>query len=385
MNKEKILFVHHSGNLGGAPRSLSFLLDKINYVRYDVNLLCIKKGPGLNLFKERPLRLFITENIFPFHGSTVSGMHFKLFVKNFLFLPQSFLNARKFIQDNRPKLIHLNSSCLFAVAIAAKSVNKEIKVVCHVREPLLKNSLCGKVIKHFAFKYVDEFIAIDKFSAASMKTRGNVRIIYNAVNFEDYNSKIASNILREELNLPINSIIFLYLARFSESNGTLALVEAARTLTAKHSNFHFVVAGLKPELTDTYTNKVVQSANGDPQIHFIPFREDVPSIIASSDILVVPFTKPHFARSIVEASAMGKPSIGANLGGVNELIVDKVTGFLYETPEQFCKYCEILGNDQPARRKMGGQAELFARKNFDNQINSQRVFQVYEELLTKSF
>ncbi|CAG5072004.1 D-inositol-3-phosphate glycosyltransferase [Dyadobacter sp. CECT 9623] len=382
--KKRILIVHHSGNLGGAPRSLSFLLDKIDYLRYEVELLCIKRGPGLNLFRGRPLNLIINERIFPFHGSTVSGMHFKLFIKNLLYAPQSFLAARKLIKLRMPELVHLNSSSLFIVAMAAKSVSIKIKVVCHIREPLLRRSFAGWLIKTFCYLYVDEFIAIDKFAAASMKTRNNIKIVYNAVNFEEYNPDIKSKILRQELRLPAASIIFLYLARFSESNGTLQLIQMAKALSGKYNHFHFVLAGLKSGHSDGYTSRVVQSAFGNPHIHLMPFREDVPSIIASCDILVVPFTEPHFARSIVEAAAIGKPSIGSNLGGVNELIVNGETGFLYDTPDELQQYCEILGTDESLRLRMGTDAVLFAKRNFDNRISSALVFKTYDKLLTES-
>ncbi len=60
----------------------------------------------------------------------------------------------------------------------------------------------------------------------------------------------------------------------------------------------------------------------------IEFRKDIPSIINSSDIIVFPSVVPHFARSIIEAGAMAKPSIASNIGGPDELIINGETGLL---------------------------------------------------------
>ncbi|MCF2494195.1 glycosyltransferase [Dyadobacter chenhuakuii] len=379
--RRKILYVHHSGNLGGAPRSLSFLIDKVDKEKYDVSLLCIANGPGLDVFKNMPINIILNEKIFPFHGSTVSGMTLKLFLNNFVRIPQSFIQTIKVIKEVNPSLIHLNSSSLFIVAMAAKFLNIKIKTVCHIREPLLKYSISALLIKYFCYFFVDYFIAIDSYSGASMKVRDNMKIIYNAVNFEQYNPLINANLIREELSLPCKSVLFLYLARYSSSNGTKLLVKAAKKLTAKYPNFHFVLAGLKDNAKDRYTLDVVESVKDNGQIHLFPFRSDVPQLIASSDIMVVPFKEPHFARSIVEACAIAKPSIGANVGGVNELIIDKKTGLLYNTLDELCICCEKLGTDVKLRKEMGNEARKIAVERFDNAVNSRRVFNIYDELI----
>ncbi len=379
-SRNKILYVHHSGNLGGAPRSLSFLLNELDFNRYKPELLFISRGPGLELFKGRGIELILEERIWPFHGSTVSGMTFKLFLSNIFRFPSSFFAARRIVKRQKPDIIHLNSTCLFVVALAAKFVSRKIKVVCHVREPVLRKSISGFIIRYMNFLFTDQLIAIDNFSAKSMIGK-NVKVIFNSVDLNVYNPLVKSDVLRRELDLKRNSTIFLYLARFSKSNGTLELVEAARKLKEKYPSFYFVLAGLKRTQLDIYSQMVIKESADNPNVHLIDFRDDIPSLIASSDIMIVPFTKPHFARSIVEASAMGKPSIGAKLGGIDDLIVHEKTGFLYQTSKMLLDYCIELGNNDYLREEMGNAAYKFAKENFDNKIISAKVFKIYKELL----
>ncbi|MBA2563239.1 MAG: glycosyltransferase [Chitinophagaceae bacterium] len=378
--KKKILYIHHDLGNSGASRSLSFLLDKLNTEKFTAKVHCIFNGPVLELFKHKPVELILRRSIFPFHGSTVTGMSLELFVRNIIKVPQTFISAFKMIRKHKPDLLHLNSSSLFVVAMAAKFVNRNIKIVCHVREPLLKHSISAFIIRYMNYFFVDHFIAIDHFSGNSMKTKNNISVIYNAVNFKDYNPGINSKIIRNEFNLTENDVVFLYLARIAKCNGVLQLVKVANKLTKYYPQFHFVLAGFKEVSLNKYEKEVLSNITSNANIHTMKFRNEVPLLIAGSDIVVVPFTEPHFARSIVEASAMARPIIGANVGGVNELI-NAETGLLYNTEQELYDYCVKLGTDKSLQAKLGNGALGFAKKNFDNNISSNGVFDIYNTLL----
>lgn len=378
---KKILYIHHDDGQSGASRSLSFLVEQIDPKKYKAKINCIFNGVVLDLFKDKPVTIIKKRGIYPFHGSTVTGMYFKLFFMNFLKIPSTLVTAYRMIKIEKPDLIHLNSSSLFVVGAIAKLINKKIKVICHVREPLLKNSISGAIIKSMNYHFIDHFIAIDHYTGHSMKTRNNMDVIYNSVNFEDYNPDLPSGFIREELGLKDTDIIFLYLARVAKCNGAIDFINVANTLSEQYSNYHFVLTGIKEGSVDYYTRKVIKMAKNIPNVHLMPFREEVPLIIAGSDILVVPFTQPHFARAIIEAASVGRPSIGTDVGGVNELIVNDRTGFLYKSEEELVKYCRKLAENSELRKTMGNEAVLFAKENFDNDINTKTVFRIYEKLL----
>ncbi|MBA2563518.1 MAG: glycosyltransferase family 4 protein [Chitinophagaceae bacterium] len=228
---------------------------------------------------------------------------------------------------------------------------------------------------------IDHFIAIDHFSGNSMKTKNNMSVVYNAVNFEDYNPGINSKLIRNEFKLTENDVVFLYLARIAKCNGVLQLVNAANELTKQYPQFHFVLAGFKEVSLNKYENLVLLSIKNQANIHTMKFRNEVPLLIAGADIMVVPFTEPHFARSIVEASAMAKPIVGSNVGGVNELVVNAETGLLYNNEQELYDHCVKLGTDKSLRNNLGEGALKFAKLNFDNNTSSKCVFDIYDTLL----
>lgn len=380
--KKKLLYVHHSGSMGGAPRSLSYLIDKIDKKEYEVSLLSIKNGPAINLFKDKVEKLIINEKMYPFHGSTVSGMSLKLFIKNILYANKTYSEAKKEIMKLNPEIIHINSTCLFMVAKAAKKINKNIKVIVHVREPLL-NSIFGDILKYMNHKYVDGYIAIDKYDSKTVNSKNRLlSVVYNFVDFKKYDYNIKSNILFKELNINKDKIIILYLARIAPSNGTIEFIEAAREIEYKFKkDYQFVITGYNPKDQSKYNHKVFELCKNRKNIKLLEFRDDVVDLIASSNIIVSPFTEPHFARAIIEAAAMGKPSIGNDIGGVNELIINNKTGLLYKSHKEMINCIIKLAEDNKLRYNLGNNARMFALDNFNSEINAQKTFEVYKKLL----
>lgn len=378
---KKIMYVHHSDANCGSQRSLRFLVERIDKQEYEPTVLFFKDPECGKQFSQAGAKILQDARIRPFHGSIVSGMTARLFVANRFWTPRNYWLAKKYIRQVKPDIVHLNSTCLFQFAKAAKKVDKDIKVVCHIREPLLPN-YHGDVLKKKCNKYVDRFISIDKYDATTVDEQmKKTDVVYNFVNFESYNASVQSDVLRRELHIPQEDVIFLYLARFAECNGTLEMVKACSKI--RNKKYHFVFVGEQYNGQSTYENSVRTAAAGQEQIYLLPFRKDVTDVIASSDVMVCPFTQPHFSRAIIEAAAMGKPSIASDIEGVNELVLPGETGLMfdYNNFDSIIAAVEQLGADKELRDRMGKNAERFALENFNAEKNIKLTTDVYERVL----
>lgn len=385
---ETILFIHHgSGLRGGASRSVTFLIDKlINKEVFKPHILCMSdRERNKKVYENRKIEFIYKGLMKPWHGSTVAKMNIIRLVKSYLRSFFTYFGAIAILKKVKPDIVHLNSTCLFICAKAIKHYDKNIIVICHIREPLLPN-FYGDILKRNCNKYVDQFIAIGNYEADSLKpTKVPTEVIYNFVDFNNFNTTIDSKKLRIELNLKDDDVIFLYLARVVEGNGALELLQTIVKDNSYNRKFHFCIVGISLENENEYTTEVIELAKRrSDNIHLIECRTDIPEVIASSDVLIVPYQEPHQARSIIEAGAMGVPAIVSDIGCINELVVHGETGWLfdYQTFEKFKEGCELLGNNPEIRRKMGNSARIFAEKNFDSDVNSERVFTIYEKLLS---
>jgi glycosyltransferase involved in cell wall biosynthesis len=375
--KKKILFVHHSGNLGGAPRSLSYLLKDINRSEVSPYLFNISTGPANNLFQENNVNPIIIKGAKPFHGSTVAPKSIKLFVKNYLFFIPTLFTAYIKIKKINPNIIHLNSTCLFVFAIAAKLWNKKIPVICHVREPLRKG-FWGWPLRYFLRKFIDGFIAISRNDIASLKLpefkKKKSTIIYNFVDNKIVPEMANVECLKRYLKIDKQrDIVFLFLARFAPGNGVNELIAMANKILQDRPNFLFLLAGWNEQF------KVAKFDTN--RIKLIPFHDKPQDLLALSDIFVCPFTEPHFSRGIIEASALGIPVLANDIPGIRELVKHGETGFLYNDDISFNNYGILLGDNEKRRIKMGEQALKFAKEKFNYEKNIKETYEFINSFL----
>lgn len=87
-----------------------------------------------------------------------------------------------------------------------------------------------------------------------------------------------------------------------------------------------------------------------PGVQFLGMREDVPNLMRSIDILLVPSRQEGFGLVIVEAMAASRPVIGAATGGIPEVIVDGETGLVVDGEDSLAWVAAI--------RRLAGSAEL---------------------------
>lgn len=124
----------------------------------------------------------------------------------------------------------------------------------------------------------------------------------------------------------------------------------------------------------------------DNVVRFLGFRSDVTELVAASDVVVVPSTLPEpFGLVAVEGMLLGKPVVGTNLGGLREIVVDGVTGFLVPAgePEVFAHRLERLAGDPALARRMGREGEARARTEFAHERFACDIRRVFTEALTR--
>lgn len=374
-----IMYFHHGDISGGAANSLKLLLSKISEKQCRVVLVCRDKA-FVPFFEQDNIEIVAEEKIKPFHGSVVSGMSFKQFIYNLVYAWPTYFAAKRLIKKYKPNIVHLNSTCLFMVARATKKTNKSSKIICHIREPLLPNFF-GNILKKECHKYVDRYIAIDEFDGRSVNSKlENTTVIFNFVDFNIFNYNLHSKCLYEELKIPVEDNIFTAICRVSPENGVLELIKEWANLISEN-NKHLIICGYIPGREVDYLNKCRDEIQGH-NIHLLPFRKDIPNVIASSTALICPFIAPHFARMIIEGNAMGKITISNYIEGPKELIQEDMTGlfFSYNSSDNrlSLEAAMNLACDEKKRSFMEYNAFHFAKENFSLEKNSDMTFSLYE-------
>jgi len=123
---------------------------------------------------------------------------------------------------------------------------------------------------------------------------------------------------RRELELLPDSVAIVFVGRIEAVKNPLAFVEFARLVHDRQSNTRFLVAGDGP-LLEAMRRRVVE-LNLLPSFRFLGFVDDLESLLAVSDLLVLTSRSEGTPMIVLEAMRAGKPVIAPAIGGLPELL-----------------------------------------------------------------
>jgi glycosyltransferase involved in cell wall biosynthesis len=92
-----------------------------------------------------------------------------------------------------------------------------------------------------------------------------------------------------------------------------------------------------------------------------------------------------FGVAAIEASATGLPVVASNVGGITEVVVDNVTGYLVEKKnvEKLAAAIEKLIHDPRLRLKMGKAGREFVEREYVWKDNLATMINLYEKILAE--
>ncbi|MBI4343335.1 MAG: glycosyltransferase [Candidatus Omnitrophica bacterium] len=121
-------------------------------------------------------------------------------------------------------------------------------------------------------------------------------------------------------------------------------------------------------------------------VEWLGLRYDIPELIASMDVVVVPSQYPEsFGRGVVEAQAVGRPVVASRLGGLSELIEDGQTGLLVppSDPEALARAVARFCHDAPLRARCVEAARRRVESDYPLDRMVEHTLAVYDECLNR--
>lgn len=154
---------------------------------------------------------------------------------------------------------------------------------------------------------------------------------------------------------------FVYLGQLQPWKGVGTLIDAARGLRQAHVE----IFGDGPDRAELESRA---GTNSTVVFHGQQPHAEAGRRLAESAALVLPSEcYENCPYSVMEAMALGKPVIGARIGGIPELVSDRETGLLFEpgNAQELAACMRELASDPALRRRMGDAARAKARQMFD--------------------
>lgn len=181
---------------------------------------------------------------------------------------------------------------------------------------------------------------------------------------------------------------FLYVGRLEENKGIQTLIGAFKKLQERSDRavkLKIVGGGSKSEGELFIPADVKESIKGlEEKIVFTGglAQDELVNMFANALATIVPSYYESFGMVAAEAQAAGVPVIATKVGGLQEIVKDEVSGYLFEkkNADHLATFMlKILENDQ-AREILGRQAREHAQQTFDWDIITNKIISLYKEL-----
>lgn len=176
-------------------------------------------------------------------------------------------------------------------------------------------------------------------------------------------------------------LTYIFVGRIVRDKGINELVEAFVRLHTEHPDTRLILVGrYEPNLDpiDEATDHAIQSHTS---IEAVGEQADVRSWLAASDVFVLSSYREGFPNSVIEAGALGLPSIVTDINGANEIILPEHNGIIVPPRDATSLYQAMLRlyGDPSLRSRLASEARPLSRR-YDSHLVRQALLDFYSML-----
>lgn len=178
---------------------------------------------------------------------------------------------------------------------------------------------------------------------------------------------------------------FVFVGRIVKDKGINELAHAFQRLTEVNKNIKLILVGAYEDNLDPISNESREIINNNPQIEAVGGQRDVRPYYAMADVLVFPSYREGFPNVVMEAGAMGLPSIVTDINGCNEIIIPGKNGEIIPPQNEDALYNKMKEwIDNPDKVKsMAQNAREMITSRFEQQAVWDALHAEYDSLLVK--
>ena len=193
--------------------------------------------------------------------------------------------------------------------------------------------------------------------------------------------------LREKLNIQPDDFVFVFVGRIVSDKGINELIKAFSELqTAENNELTgiklLLVGGLESDL-DPLHPETLAEINHNKDIISAGFQQDVRPFFAIADALAFPSYREGFPNVVMQAGAMGLPSIVSDINGCNEIIVEGENGLIIPSKnvEKLKEKMLTLAGDKNLYIKLKENSRRMIENRYEQSVVWNALLEEYEGLL----
>ncbi len=372
---KKICYVDEDGRFGGPQQRMLTVANELKNRGYTIDFLIPKDE--IDIFKQK-----LIKNNFNFYQVNLTRLSLKpLFLIRYivLFFYEIYLLII-FFKKKKYDIIQANSTPQFKAIIVCIILKLNSvwviedsyfpKIIVFLFRLFARISNC-KII--YTSERVYNFYFKDKSILKNYKVE-----IFAPINTFKFDKNIEFSKPKYLLN---NKIVITTVSSIVPVKGVGYFLKAAEILYNKNNDLEFIIAGSSISSQKKYYSKIKKIIEEKKYIKHIGMCDDVPQLLANSDIFVCTSISEAGPMTVYEAMLMQLPVVTTDVGACNQIIKNYVNGIIVpiKMPEKIAEAVEKLINDKKLRNTIGNNAHDFAKDFF----SLEKIIRQYTDLYNK--
>ncbi|MBO5868919.1 MAG: glycosyltransferase [Oscillospiraceae bacterium] len=337
----KVLIAISDLELAGAQKVVAHLAANMDQMQNQLGVLVLSEARDTII--ERQLR---RQNIQLYFLNKPAGLHLPTFKK-----------AAQFVKEFAPDVIHTHlNAWLYVFPVA---LQKKIKVLHTIHSRAARQESSGMLRKLITLLYRrKKFVPVaisDEIRKEITQVYGlpleQVEMVYNPVDYQTF---------AREPKQAHDGVVFVNVARFNKVKNQLFLIQAFAKARQQNENIRLVMAGDGALFEAAKT--LARELGVADAVEFPGAVENVPQLLASCDVFVLPSIAEGLPISMLEAEAAAMPVIASNVGGIPDIFDGN--GCLVEVNDEAALVDAILrlAADASLRQEMGQKSQKIASR-----------------------
>ncbi|MCH5181468.1 MAG: glycosyltransferase family 4 protein [Prevotellaceae bacterium] len=178
---------------------------------------------------------------------------------------------------------------------------------------------------------------------------------------------------------------FIFIGRIVRDKGVNELVEAFVRLHAENPATRLLLVGKFEEKLDPLSSDTRRTIEEHPAIETLGYQADVRPALCASRALVLPSYREGFPNVVLQAGAMGLPSVASRVNGAEECIIEGRNGLLVpcRDAESLFRSMQRLAGDPELCNRMGAAAREIVASRYMQQDVWAATLAMYKEELSR--
>lgn len=361
---------------GGTENQFMALARMLDRTRFDVEFACLRRWGGfVDELVERNIPL--TEYPVPTFRSVTA-------------ISQQARLARHIVRS-KVQIVHAYN--FYGNVFATPPARLVAPVtIASIRDRAPYLTAMQKRVQRYACQFADCILvnadAVKDWLIGEGYDPSRISVIRNGVEMTRFDNPPAPAHLRRELGLPATTPLIGVVSRLTRLKGLEYFLEAAAMIRTQVPDARFLIVGETSPMDRGYLGDLQQYAERcgiADCVTFTGLRRDVPAVLASLTVSVMPSLNEALSNVVLESMAAGAPTVATRVGGTPEAIQDGVTGVLVPPADSRALADAVMHllRDRPLADALGRAARARIADHFSVRRMVRSTEDLYTELLER--